>query len=243
MAVHVRMGERGQMPTNLSVVVGNVTLSVRAWTAEAPSNCPPVVLLPATGESAQDWDIVASALSSSRTVFAVNLRGHGASDWPGTYAIRLMADDITRLLDAGLDQAPVDLVGHSLGGLVACQVAAARPDLVRRLVLEDIGLLQPRLPVPPSKPSGVLTFDWGVVEQVRREIDNFDPSWSGVVASIAAPTLVVAGGARSHVPQKAIADLVSVVPDGRMVTVDAGHLVHATDPVAFVSQLVRILDA
>lgn len=243
MAVHARMSERGQMPTKLSVVVGNVTLAVRAWTAEGPSNCPPVVLLPATGESAHDWDIVASALSSSRTVFAVNLRGHGASDWPGTYTIRLMADDIKRLLDTGLDQGPVDLVGHSLGGLVACQVAAARPELVRRLVLEDIGLLQPRLTVPPSKPPGVLTFDWEVVEQVRPEIDNFDPSWSGVVASIAAPTLVVAGGARSHVPQKAIADLVSVVPDGRMVAIDAGHLVHAREPAAFVSHLVSFLDA
>lgn len=62
MAVHARMGERGQMPTNLSVVVGNVTLAVRAWTAEEPSNCPPVVLLPATGESAEDWDVVAAAL-------------------------------------------------------------------------------------------------------------------------------------------------------------------------------------
>lgn len=230
------------MPTDLSVDVGGLRLAVRSWPAQRPSRCSPVVLLPATAETAEDWDVVASALCSSRTVYAVNLRGHGPSDWPGTYSIRLMADDVTRLLDGVLARTPVDLVGHSLGGLVACQVAAARPSLVRRLVLEDVGLLQPRPADPPPRPAGVLPFDWRVVEQVRPEIDNFAPSWAGVVASIAAPTLVVAGGARSPVPQAAIAELVRVVPDGRMVTVDAGHLVHATEPDVFLRRLVDFLD-
>ncbi len=188
-AIRDRMSERERMPTDLSVDVGGVTLAVWSWLAEASSGCSPVVLLPATAETAEDWDIVASALCSSRTVYAVNLRGHGPSDWPGTYSIGLMAEDVTRLLDAGLDRAPVDLVGHSLGGLLTCQVAAARPELVRRLVLEDVGLLQPRPADPPPEPAGVLPFDWRVVEQVRPEIDNFDPGWAGVVASIAAPTL------------------------------------------------------
>ncbi len=84
-----------------------------------------------------------------------------------------MADDVTRLLGGGLTGAPVDLVGHSLGGLVACQVAAARPELVHKLVLEDVGLLHPRPTDPPPKPAGVLRFDWRVLEQVRPEIDNF----------------------------------------------------------------------
>ncbi|MFL4473178.1 alpha/beta fold hydrolase [Paeniglutamicibacter sp. MACA_103] len=231
------------MPTSLSVVVGGLTLALRHWPAGEPSGRPPVVLLPATGVTAEDWDIVASALCPTRSVYAVNLRGHGPSDWPGTYSIELMADDVLRLLDGGLGRMPVDLVGHSLGGLVACRVAAARPDLVRRLVLEDVGLLQPRPADPPTKPAGMLPFDWRVVEQVRPEIDNFDPGWAGVVASIAVPTLVVAGGASSPVPEEAIADLVRVVPDGRMVTIDAGHLVHATEPTAFFRQLTGFLDA
>ena len=139
------------------------------------------MLLPATGETAQDWDVVASVLSSSRAVYAVNLRGHGGSSWPGTYSIQLMADDVAGVLDSALAGEPVDLVGHSLGGLVACSIAAARPDLVRRLVLEDVGLLKPRQPVQPPKPAGVLEFDWRVVEQVRPEIDDFDPRWADVV--------------------------------------------------------------
>lgn len=230
------------MPTELSVDAGGVTLTVRSWATEKSSDCAPVVLLPATAETAEDWDTVASALCQSRTVYAFNLRGHGPSDWPGTYSIALMAQDVTCLLDGGLGRVPVDLVDHSLGGLVAAQVAAERPDLVRRLVLEDVGLLQPRPADPPPKPAGVLPFDWRIVEQVRPEIDNFDPGWTGVVAAIAAPTLVVAGGPRSPIPQERIEDLVRLLSNGQMVTIDAGHLVHATEPDAFIHQLVAFLD-
>ena len=88
-----------------------------------------------------------------------------------------------------------------------------------------------RIPRPrraaPS-PEGALPFDWRVVEQVRPEIDDPDPRWRDVVARIAAPTLVIGGGPSSSVPQDHVAELVGAVPDGRLVTVDAGHLVHAT---------------
>ncbi len=235
------MSERERMPTNLSVDVGGITLTVRLWAAEESSDCAPLVLLPATAETAKDWDLVASALCQSRTVYAVNLRGHGPSDWPGAYSIGLMADDVTRLLDGGLTGGPVDLVGHSLGGLVACQVAATRPELVRRLVLEDVGLLHPRPADPPPKPAGVLPFDWGVVKQVRPEIDDFDPSWADVIVAIPTATLVVAGGHRSPIPQERIGDLARLLPNGQMVTIDAGHLVHATEPDAFIHQLVTFL--
>jgi len=230
------------MPTEMPVDVEGVTLVVRAWPADQSSGCAPVVLLPATGELAEDWDVVASSLSRSRTVYAISLRGHGRSDWPGTYSIQLLADDVTGLLDGGLGGQPVDLVGHSLGGLVACSVAAARPELVRRLVLEDLGLLQSRPADPPPRPAGVLQFDWRVVEQVRPEIDDFDPRWADVVASIATPTLVIAGGPSSPIPQEQIADLVRLLRDGQVVTVDAGHLVHAAEPDTFTHHLLNFLD-
>ena len=52
------------MPTQLDVAVDGVTLRVRVWPATDPSR-PPVVLLPATAETAEDWDVVASALHQS----------------------------------------------------------------------------------------------------------------------------------------------------------------------------------
>lgn len=222
-------------------VSGGLSLAVRVWAGPAASQ-PPLVLLPATGETAEDWDAIAEAMSATRTVYAVNLRGHGSSTWPGTYSIQLMADDVTSWLAARADAGPVDLVGHSLGGLVACSVAAGCPDRVGRLVLEDVGLLKPRAPSPPARPDGALAFDWKVVEQVRPEIDNFDPAWSELVATIDCPTLVIAGGSTSPVPQEQIADLVDRLPDGRMVTLEAGHLVHTHSPQEFIGQLQGFLD-
>ena len=228
------------MPEQRDVVVG-VTLRMRVWAAAAMTR-PPVVLLPATGETAEDWDAVASSLHSSRTVYAVSLRGHGSSDWPGSYSIQAMADDVVGALRQ-LDDGPVDLVGHSLGGLVACAVASAQPESVRRLVLEDVGVPHARSAAPPSRPDGDLAFDWRVVEQVRPEIDDPDPRWGEVVARISAPTLVIAGGPSSPVPQEHVAELVRTVADGRLVTLDAGHLVHDARPDEFTHHLLAFLDA
>ena len=229
-----------RMPEQLDVPVDGVTLRVRVWPG-LDSRRPPAVLLPATGETAEDWDVVAAALQPSRTVYAVNLRGHGASNWPGRYSIQAMADDVLGLLSR-LDERPVDLVGHSLGGLVACAVATAQPESVRRLVLEDVGVPHARPAVALTRPAGELPFDWRMVEQVRPEIDDPDPGWGDVVARIAAPTLVLAGGPSSPVPQDSIAELVRTAPDARMVTIDAGHLVHATKPDEFVHHLLTFLD-
>lgn len=229
------------MPVDQVFDVSGLSLAVRVW-AGPETAAPPLVLLPATGETAEDWDAVADAMSATRTVYAVNLRGHGASSWPGTYSIRLMADDVTGWLTARTDTRPVDLVGHSLGGLVACLVAAGYPERVGRLVLEEIGLLQPRPPNPPARPDGALEFDWKVVEQVRPEIDDFDPAWSELVATISSPTLVVAGGSTSPMPQEQVADLADRLPDGRLVTLEAGHLVHADKPQEFIAQLQNFLD-
>jgi pimeloyl-ACP methyl ester carboxylesterase len=229
------------VPAIVKVPVDGVLLLVKVWPCPDQSR-PPAVLLPATGETAEDWDLVASSLSSSRTVYAVNLRGHGPSDWPGEYSIQLLADDVAGLLPQLVDR-PVDLVGHSLGGLVACKVASASPDLVLRLVLEDVGLLRPRPAALPSRPEGDLAFDWRVVEQVRPEIDEPDPQWVDVMAGISAPTLVIGGGPRSPVPQEYIAELVRVLSEGRLVTIDAGHLIHATKPDDFIHHLLTFLGA
>jgi pimeloyl-ACP methyl ester carboxylesterase len=229
------------VPEHLDVAVDGVILGVRVWPGADPSR-PPVVLLPATGETAEDWDVIASFLNPSRTVYAVSLRGHGPSDWPGRYSIRAMADDVSGLLGQ-LDDGPVDLVGHSLGGLVVCTVASEHPELVRRLVLEDVGIPHPRPALKPPRPAGVLSFDWRVVEQVRPEIDDPDPRWRDVAAGIPAPTLIIAGGPSSPVPQEHVAELARTLPDGRLVTVDAGHLVHATRPDEFARHLLTFLDA
>ena len=226
------------MPERRPVAAGGVVLSVLEWRCSSPQ-APPVVLLPGTGSTARSWEAVATSVGASRTVLAVDLRGHGESDWPGSYSIALMAQDVGALLDALA--APVDLVGHSLGGLVALRVAAAQPRLVRRLVLEDVGMPHPRRPSPPARPEGELEFDWRVVEQVRPQVDDPDPGWPAVARSVAAPTLVVAGGPRTFVAAEHVAELVAALPDGRSVTLDTGHEVHEGDPAGFSRELLTFL--
>ncbi|MCA4133179.1 alpha/beta fold hydrolase [Arthrobacter sp. M4] len=200
---------------------------------------PPLLLLHATGETAADWDLVASRLCSKRTVIAVDLRGHGASDWPGVYSLELMARDILGLLGS-LELGEVDLVGHSLGGLVACLVAANAP--VRRLVLEDVGVPHSRPPATPARPEGELDFDWAVVEQVRPEIDSPDPYWPTLMGSIKAATLVIGGGPASPIPQQHLDELVSIMQRGSLVTIDAGHLIHSGSPNEFTAAVQAFLD-
>ena len=60
---------------------------MRTWTAQRPG-APDVVLLAGTGATARDGDVVAPVLAATRRVHAVDLRGHGGSDRPGTYSPR-----------------------------------------------------------------------------------------------------------------------------------------------------------
>ena len=82
-----------------------------------------------------------------------------------------------------------------------------------------------------------------MVEQVRPEIDEPDPRWPAVIAGIAAPMLVIAGGPTSPMPQAQVADLARTAQNGRLVTIPAGHLVHATEPEAFLEAATRFLNS
>ncbi|GAA2488370.1 alpha/beta fold hydrolase [Terrabacter carboxydivorans] len=210
-----------------------VALATRRW--GAPGALPPVLLVHATGETSADWTRVAGDLARDRLVVAVDLRGHGASPWTGSYALTELADDLEAVAAtlAAEHGRPADVVAHSLGGLVACLLASRRPDLVRRLVVEDVPVPHPREPRPPTRPDGDLEFDWDAVLQVRAQIDDPDPGWPDVVASVGAATLVVWGGPDSPMPPEHVAEMARTVADGRLVRIDAGHLVHERRPAAF----------
>ncbi|MDB2547853.1 alpha/beta fold hydrolase [Porticoccaceae bacterium] len=80
---------------------------------------------------------LARELSAEYRVIAVDLRNHGDSPHEDLMTIPLMAGDIIELMDdLGLPEA--HLIGHSLGGKVAMQIAQTWPDRVRSLVVADI---------------------------------------------------------------------------------------------------------
>ncbi|MEV0690282.1 alpha/beta fold hydrolase [Streptomyces sp. NPDC050388] len=227
------------MVDHRSVDVGGIRL---AYQVSGPQDAPPLVLVHALGEDATDWDQVVPAFARSRRVYALDLRGHGRSDWPGDYSLELMRADVLQFLDAlGLNR--VDLIGHSLGGIVAYLLAQDHPQRVSRLVLEDVPVPRPREPNTPTRPDGDLTFDWAMVPAVRPQLDQPDPGWLERLSRITAETLVVAGGPRSHVPQDGIAELARRIPGGRMVTIPVGHLIHHAAPEAFTEVVATFLPA
>lgn len=110
----------------------------------APSGRPPVVLHHGFAADAHlNWvatGVVAALEGAGRHVVALDARGHGASGKPtdpARYGEARMARDVSALLDAvGAER--VDLVGYSMGAIVALIVTAAEPR-VRRLVVGGVG--------------------------------------------------------------------------------------------------------
>jgi len=96
----------------------------------------PLVLLHGLGASSADWEYQVPELSRHFQVVVPDFRGHGASDRTGDYGVERFADDTWRLLDRLKVRAPV-LVGHSMGGAVAMQMALGRPGAVSALVLTN----------------------------------------------------------------------------------------------------------
>jgi 3-oxoadipate enol-lactonase len=95
----------------------------------------PLVLLHGLGSSADDWFLQLPAFAPFYLCVAADLRGHGLSEKPaGRYSVGLFAADVGELLRE-LDLPPAHILGLSLGGMVAQQLALAQPQVVRSLVL------------------------------------------------------------------------------------------------------------
>ena len=101
----------------------------------------PVVLLHGLMGRATTWWPIARELTRHGRVLGLDARGHGRSGRPrdGAWDPHRMAADVVEVVD-GLGAGPAALVGHSMGGLHARRAAAARPDLVRALVVEDMAV-------------------------------------------------------------------------------------------------------
>ena len=99
---------------------------------------PPVVLLHGWTCDSHDWSFQIPLLQSLKlTSIIPDLRGHGRSSTPlSTYTYHELASDIRALLHH-LDLGPAVIIGHSLGAILASQLAVEDPDLVRALVLVD----------------------------------------------------------------------------------------------------------
>jgi len=143
---------------------------------------PPVVLIHGYTDSARDWVPMLPYLSKQFRLILVDIRGHGKSSKPECCYARLdFAYDIKLLLDA-LSIRRADVVGHSLGSIIAQTFAEYWPERTDRVVLiSSTGGRPPGSTAPPQ-------FDFAA--EIRKLKDPIDPDSPFMIAWWDSPTPV-----------------------------------------------------
>jgi pimeloyl-ACP methyl ester carboxylesterase len=109
------------------------------------SGLPPVICLPGLTRNSRDFHQLALLLSrdpiAPRRVITLDARGRGSSPWDDDkshYNLALEAQDVL-VMCAALDVSEAAFIGTSRGGLVLHILAASRPDILKAVILNDIG--------------------------------------------------------------------------------------------------------
>ncbi|MFD0416517.1 alpha/beta fold hydrolase [Streptomyces sp. NPDC127108] len=201
-------------------------------------------------------------------VIAPDQRGHGWSERGAGFSRDGYVEDAVAVLDH-FGMTDVVVLGHSLGGVNAYQLAARHPRLVRALVIEDIGAevdgdLSFCLPWPRRVPTRAALVEalggsaryladavreypdgWGLAFEPRdmvlsQEQLNGD-HWGDWLAS-SCPALLVRGSRSDVLGARHAKDMVVRRPLARLVELATGHTVHESDPMGFAAVVRDFLD-
>ncbi|MCM4080989.1 alpha/beta fold hydrolase [Paractinoplanes hotanensis] len=248
------------LPRTATVVVDDgTTIAYHCWEPDAVVIAHPVPVVLQHGFTADtmvDWLIpgtVAGLTAAGRRVVGVDARGHGRSGKSpdaARYGERRMADDLLDVV-ALLDAPAIDLVGYSMGAVVALLAAAERPT-IRRLVVGGVGagIVEVGGVDTRALPSDRLAHAF-----LAEDPDDLSPEIAGLrthaemlggdlpslaaqaravhragidLAAVTAETLVIAGDTdplaeRPHV-------LAGAITGARLCLVDGGHDVVGSNP-------------
>jgi pimeloyl-ACP methyl ester carboxylesterase len=134
-------------------------------------SAPAVVLIHGYTDNARDWVPLLPYLSKRHRLILVDIRGHGQSSKPECCYTRLdFAYDIKLLLDA-LGVRKADIVGHSLGSIIAQTFAEYWPERTARVVL-----ISSTGGSPPDRPKKTPQFDFAAaIRKLKEPIDADSP--------------------------------------------------------------------
>ena len=129
--------------TPIQRFVTSQRLRISCWDWGNPS-APTLLLVHGGRDHARSWDRIAEAFRDDYHVVALDLRGHGDSDWSigGNYGLPDNALDVAAVIESS--GAPARILAHSYGGSVSLVTAGTFPALVSRLaVMEGTHSLNP----------------------------------------------------------------------------------------------------
>ena len=145
--------------TDRTVTVNGLRVHYLEWGSAAK---PALILLHGISKHAHTFDHIAVDFARDYHVLAVDMRGHGDSGWSpeGAYLVEDYVKDIEGLVTQ-LGIRRVTLLGNSTGGRVVQVFAGMHPDLVERLIVEDVG---------PERPQDIAD---AFARQVRQDADGW----------------------------------------------------------------------
>jgi flavin reductase (DIM6/NTAB) family NADH-FMN oxidoreductase RutF/pimeloyl-ACP methyl ester carboxylesterase len=206
-------------------------------------NDPMILLIHGAGQTRAVWSTVAEALvQGGRRVVSLDLRGHGASEWPadGRYDIEAYAEDLRAVLSQ-LNSRPV-VVAATVGGWIAVQALSSdAANLAAGLVLVDMPIR--------SAPEAA--------KQISENLSKNRPAWDprvigamdlnavgdivfGAAPGLNLPTMVLRGGISWVRHSPGTAEFDAALPNAEVVEVDDAELLLVTDRTE--ALLARLLD-
>jgi pimeloyl-ACP methyl ester carboxylesterase len=111
-------------------------LATQRFPSRTGTSATPLLIVHGLFGSGRNWGAIARSLSADRDVVTLDQRNHGDSPWFPSHSYADMAGDLAAVIEA--EGRAMDVLGHSMGGKAAMQLALTRPGLVNQLVVADI---------------------------------------------------------------------------------------------------------